>query len=185
MAGDVVEVLEGIWEVVRAMGGVGLESSCVVEAACVLGGYWEVVGAVGAGVVELAVGEVVELTVGEGRLQGGAKARWLQLLMEGSYLVPAGHRYLWPIPGPVHLRKDLHDAGSGWKPAEGHGTAAEDEGELGGTSKANTVVIANAQWKRGGGGRSIPQFCSVDRFLPDGDPIQLHIVSCTNCPARW
>ena len=42
---------------------------------------------VGEGVVELGVEEGVEvLGMGEGRLQGGAKARWLQLLMEGSYL---------------------------------------------------------------------------------------------------
>ena len=39
----------------------------------------EVVGAVGAGVV-------LGVAVGEGRLQAGARARWLQLLMEGSYL---------------------------------------------------------------------------------------------------
>ena len=56
----------------------------------------------------------------------------------------------------MHRRKEVHDVGSGWKPADGHdGTADEDEGELGGTSKASTIVAANAQWKRGGG-RSIP-----------------------------
>ena len=135
MAGNTVGVLEGIcWEVVKAMVGVGLEYFWDVEAACVLGGYWEVV-----------VAGVVELAMGEGRLQAGAKARWLQLLMEGSYLgkssfkawtihisenkehlVPAGHRYLWPFPGPVHRRKEEHDLGSGWKPEEGHGTAAEE-----------------------------------------------------------
>ena len=70
--------------------------------------------------------------------------------------MPAGHRYLWPFPGPVHRRNEVHDVGSGWKPADGHGTAAEDEGEQGGTRKASTVVIANAQWKRGGGQSSIP-----------------------------
>ena len=72
--------------------------------------------------------------------------------------MPAGHRYLWPFPGPVHRRKEEHDLGSGWKPEEGHGTAAEEEGELGGTRKASTVVKANTQWwKRGGGGcSSIP-----------------------------
>ena len=71
MAGDNAGVLEGIWEVVKAMVGVGLEPFCEVDAACVLGGYLEVEGA---GVV------------GEGRSQAGARARWLQLLMEGSYL---------------------------------------------------------------------------------------------------
>ena len=56
----------------------------------------------------------------------------------------------------MHLRKEVQDVGSGWKPADGHATAvAEDEGELGGTSKASIVVAANGQWKRGGG-RSIP-----------------------------
>ena len=76
MAGNTVGVLEGIcWEVVKAMVGVGLEYFWEVDAACVLDGYREVVGA-----------GVVELAVVEGRLQAGAKARWLQLLMEGSYL---------------------------------------------------------------------------------------------------
>ena len=72
-----------------------------------------------------------------------------------DHLVPAGQRYLWPFPGPVHRRKEVHDVGSGWKPADGHGTADEDEGQLGGTSNASTIVAANALWKRGGG-RSIP-----------------------------
>ena len=50
---------------------------------------------VGEGVVELGVEEGVEvLGMGEGRLQGGAKARWLQLLMEGSYLYNASSVYL-------------------------------------------------------------------------------------------
>ena len=70
--------------------------------------------------------------------------------------MPAGQRYLWPFPGPVHRRKEVHEVGSGWKPADGHGTAAEDEGEQGGSREASTVVIANAQWKRGGGCSSIP-----------------------------
>jgi len=89
---------------------------------------------------------VVELTVGGGRLQAGANASWLQLLMEGSYLVPAGQRYLWPFPGPVHRRNEVHDVGSGWNPAEGHGTAAEDEGELGSTRKARRAKTQ--QWER-------------------------------------
>lgn len=71
--------------------------------------------------------------------------------------MPAGQRYLWPFPGPVHRRNEVHDVGSGWKPADGHGTAAEEEeGEHGDTRKASTVVTANAQWKRGGGRSSIP-----------------------------
>ena len=45
--------------------------------------------------------------------------------------MPAGQRYLWPFPGPVHRRNEVHDVGSGWKPADGHGTAAEEEGEQG------------------------------------------------------
>ena len=50
---------------------------------------------VGDGVVELGFEEGVEvLGMGEGRLQGGAKARWLQLLMEGSYLYNASSAYL-------------------------------------------------------------------------------------------
>ena len=73
MAGGVVGLLEGIWEGVKTMVGVGLEYFSEVEAAVVLEGYLE-----GAGVVELSV-------EGE-RLQAGAKARWLQLLMAGSYL---------------------------------------------------------------------------------------------------
>ena len=78
IAGDVVGLLDGIWEVVKAIVGVGLEYLWEVDPACVLEGYFEVVWAVGAGVVEPAV-EV-------GRLQAGANASWLQLLMEGSYL---------------------------------------------------------------------------------------------------
>ena len=62
----------------KAIVGVGLEYLWEVELACVLKGYFEVVWAVGA--------EVVELTVEGGRLQAGANASWLQLLMEGSYL---------------------------------------------------------------------------------------------------
>ena len=56
----------------------------------------------------------------------------------------------------MHRRKEVHDVGSGWKPADGHGTAAEDEGEQGGSREASTVVTANAQWKRGGECSSIP-----------------------------
>ena len=70
-----------------------------------------------------------------------------------EYLVPAGQRYRWPLPGPVHLRKDVHDAGSGWNPAEGHGTdVEEDKGEVEEIIKATIVVVARAQ-RRGGGGR--------------------------------
>ena len=44
MAGDdVVGLLEGTWEVVKAIVGVGLEYFWEVEAACVLEGYFEVV----------------------------------------------------------------------------------------------------------------------------------------------
>ena len=63
----------------------------------------------------------------------------------------------------MHRRNEVHDVGSGWKPADGHGTAAEDEGEHGGARKASTVVTANAQWKRGGG-----------RCMPAG--IESHVV---------
>ena len=43
MAGGVVGLLEGIWEGVKTMVGVGLEYFSEVEAACVLEGYLEVV----------------------------------------------------------------------------------------------------------------------------------------------
>jgi len=43
MAGDVVGPLDGIWEVVKTIVGVGLEYFWEVEPACVLEGYFEVV----------------------------------------------------------------------------------------------------------------------------------------------
>ena len=36
--------------------------------------------------MEVVGAVVLGVAVGEGRLQAGARARWLQLLMEGSYL---------------------------------------------------------------------------------------------------
>ena len=69
-----------------------------------------------------------------------------------DHLVPAGQRYLWPFPGPVHLRKEEHDTGSGWNPADGHdGTEDEDEGEDGGVAKASIVMDTNPHLWRGGG----------------------------------
>ena len=96
--------------------------------------------AVGAGGGEVKVGE------GSSRGQGGARAAWLQLLMAGSYLggrvvvtllmlghlVPAGQRYLWPRPGPVHRRKAEQEEGSAWYPGEVQ--EGREEGRVGGSS---------------------------------------------------
>jgi len=123
-----------------------LLAAIVGDVGALVGGVGGAVGAaVGAGGGEVKVGE------GSSRGQGGARAAWLQLLMAGSYLVPAGQRYLWPPPGPVHRRKAEQEEGSAWYPGEVQ--EGREEGRVGGSS-SNTrdrqedqaILTWTAQW---------------------------------------